>query len=71
MDLDVIIVNWKSGELSECLRDLEAQTVQPERVLVVDNASLVDSATWAEAFANLSVLRMDVNLGVRNKRALA
>ena len=36
----VVIVNWNSGEyLVECLRSLKGQTVQPDRVLIVDNAS--------------------------------
>lgn len=40
MSVSVIIVNWNSGNLlTECLRHLNLQTVLPERVFVVDNAS--------------------------------
>lgn len=72
--VSVIIVNWNSGMLlAECLRHLEAQTVQLKRVLVVDNASSDDSATSTEAFADVTVRRMKANLGfaVGNNRTLA
>ena len=58
----------------ECLRHLERQTVQPARVLVVvDNASSDDSVSSANAFANVTVLRMKANLGFAagNNRILA
>jgi GT2 family glycosyltransferase len=74
MTITVIIVNWNSGDfLAECLRRLKAQTIQPERVLVVDNASSDDSVTSAEEFANVTVLRINANLGFAagNNRALA
>ena len=74
MGVTVIIVNWNSRELlAECLRHLEQQTVQPARVLVVDNASSDDSASSANAFANITLLRMKANLGFAagNNRALA
>lgn len=60
----IIVVNWNSGTLlAECLRHLEAQTVQPARVLVVDNASSDESAGSAGAFLNVTVRRMNTNLG--------
>lgn len=74
MGITVIIINWNSEELlAECLRHVERQTVQPARVLVVDNASSDDSASSANAFANVTVLRMKANLGFAagNNRALA
>jgi GT2 family glycosyltransferase len=75
MTITVIVVNWNSGELlAECLRRLEAQTVQPARVLVVDNASSDGSVTGAGELANnVTVLRMNANLGFAagNNRALA
>lgn len=41
----VIIVNFNSGPLlRECLRHLQLQTHRPERVIVVDNASVDGSA---------------------------
>ena len=40
----VIIVNWNGGALlGQCIRHLQAQTVQPHKVLLVDNASTDDS----------------------------
>ncbi len=36
----VVIVNWNSGEdLERCLAALAAQTVRPQKILVIDNAS--------------------------------
>lgn len=60
----VIVVNWNSGELlDECLRRLETQSIQPERILVVDNASHDGSWSIAEKFAGASVIRLNSNLG--------
>jgi GT2 family glycosyltransferase len=75
MSITVIIINWNSGELlTECLRRLKAQTVQPERVLVVDNTSADGSLINAGKLAkNVTVLRMNTNLGFAagNNHALA
>ena len=74
MTITVIIVSWNSRELlTECLRQLERQTIQPVCVLVVDNASSDDSAAKAETFNNVTVLRMSTNLGFAdgNNQALA
>lgn len=73
--ITVIIVNWNSGDLlTECLRRLKEQTIQPDRVLVVDNASSDGSLTGIEKLAsNVTVLKMNDNLGFAagNNRALA
>ena len=38
--LAVIIVNWNSGNwLKQCLQGVAAQTLQPQQVIVIDNAS--------------------------------
>jgi GT2 family glycosyltransferase len=75
MMITVIIVNWNGGEmLAECLRRLKAQTIQPARVLVVDNASSDGSVTGAGKLTDdATVLRMNANLGFAagNNRALA
>jgi GT2 family glycosyltransferase len=64
MTVTVIIVNWNSGELlAECIRLLEAQTVQPQRILVVDNASSDDSANFEGKYSHVTLLRMKNNLG--------
>ena len=60
----VIIVTWNSCKfLSECLSHLEAQTILPSRIILVDNASSDDTLAILEAFPNLSLLRMGTNLG--------
>lgn len=74
MSVTVVIVNWNSGALlGECLRCLEAQTLRPRRVVVVDNGSSDESAKHAEAFENVTVDRAGANLGFAggNNRALA
>ncbi|MCL6478029.1 MAG: glycosyltransferase family 2 protein [Peptococcaceae bacterium] len=74
MTTTVIIVNWNSGALlAECLRHLERQTVRPNWILVVDNASTDNSIAGVEAYANVKVRRMNDNLGFAggNNRALA
>lgn len=64
MSVSVIIVNWNSGALlDECLRHLAAQTVRPDRILVVDNASADASAAAAEAADRTVLLRSATNLG--------
>jgi len=63
MTTTVIIINWNSGALlAECLRHLERQTVQPDWVLVVDNASSDNSVAGAEAFTNVTVRRLNANI---------
>lgn len=72
--VSIIIVNWNSREhLANCLNHLAQQSVRPERILVVDNASSDRSATDIEAQDNLSVMAMDINLGFAegNNHALA
>ncbi|MBN1664775.1 MAG: glycosyltransferase family 2 protein [Deltaproteobacteria bacterium] len=75
MSITVIIVNWNGGTLlAECLRRLDAQTVQPARVLVVDNASSDGSLTGiGELMENMTVLQMHANTGFAagNNGALA
>src|SRR5208282_3622948 len=61
----VIIVNWNGGELlARCLRALEAQTVRPKRIFVVDNASRDGSCDRiAKDFPNVTLMRLDKNTG--------
>ena len=64
MSVSVIIVNWNSGALlTKCLEHLQLQTISPTRVFVIDNASSDDSASNAEAFANVTLIRMVSNHG--------
>lgn len=70
----VVIVNWNGGPLlRQCLQHLQAQTRQPDQVLLVDNASTDDSVTSLPHWPPLRLLRMETNLGFAagNNRALA
>ena len=63
----VVIVNWNSGEyLDQCLRNLKGQTLLPDRVLVVDNASTDGSMNGlAERFQILDFVSLP--RGIRPK----
>lgn len=64
MSVTVLIVNWNGGALlTRCLEHLGKQTVQPERILLIDNASSDNSAAMAEAFGEVVVHRLNTNLG--------
>lgn len=63
-DVSVIIVCWNSGSLlAQCLESLLAQTVRPNAILVIDNASTDNSAEIGESFPEVAVHRMSTNLG--------
>ena len=73
MSVSVVVVNWNSRDLlAKCLRHLRIQTVLPERVFVVDNASQDGSANIVDSSDWIRVLRMPKNLGFAagNNRAL-
>jgi GT2 family glycosyltransferase len=60
----VLIVNWNSGELlAECLDHLLEQTIQPENVIIVDNASSDNSADVVETYKNITLKKPGSNLG--------
>lgn len=63
--LTVYILNWNGRPyLEACLRALEAQTVRPERVVVIDNGSSDDSIAFVrERFPAVEVLANGGNLG--------
>ena len=69
----VIIVNWNGGQyLDQCLRALQAQTLAPERTIVVDNASTdgsTESIAWE--FPEVTVVRNENNLGFAAANNLA
>ncbi|KJS28345.1 MAG: glycosyltransferase [Desulfatitalea sp. BRH_c12] len=74
MSISVIIVNWNSGKmLAECLRSLNSQTVLPESVYVVDNASSDGSGDFVDYSGKLKILKMSDNIGFAagNNRGLA
>ncbi|WP_349431863.1 glycosyltransferase family 2 protein [Methylomarinum sp. Ch1-1] len=62
--VSVIIVNWNSGELlKKCLEKLMHQTIKPERVFVVDNASTDASIGDLDLPENVTLLQMEANVG--------
>lgn len=64
MTVSIIIVNWNGGDiLAKCLHHLDLQTVKPDRVFVVDNASSDHSADSVDAFPGVTLMRMSENLG--------
>ena len=70
----VVIINWNSGiMLFNCLKHLELQTVQPKQIMVIDNASSDESADCVNAFKNVTLHRMESNLGfaAANNHALS
>lgn len=70
----VVIVNWNSGALlQECLNKVSRQTVMPQRIVVVDNASSDTSAACTALFPGVILLKMTSNFGFAggNNRALA
>lgn len=59
----LIVVNWNSGELlAKCLGTVAQLTVQPD-VLVIDNNSSDGSAEFADGLKNVTLVRMEENLG--------
>lgn len=64
MDVDVVIVTWRSGaRVLRCLERLEAQS-QPHTVWLVDNASGDGTvAAVRERFPAVRVLELDSNVG--------
>ena len=61
----VIIVNWNSGPwLRRCLQGLAAQTIKPQRVILVDNASTDSSLDgMVDILPTVDIIRETENLG--------
>lgn len=72
--VSVIIVNWNSGGLlKKCLDKLMHQTIKPERIFVVDNASTDASISDLNLPENVTLLPMEANVGFArgNNQALS
>lgn len=70
----VIIVNWNGGHLlAQCLSDLLRQSIQPARILVVDNGSIDGSAERAAQLPGVTVCLLGQNFGFAggNNRAFS
>ncbi len=70
--VSVIIVNW-NGEhfLKRCLSALMAQTVPPDEIILVDNASTDASLAVVHQFPNVRIMALDENTGFARGNNLA
>lgn len=61
----VIIVNWNSGDLlRRCVESLSLQTLQPDRVIIVDNASSDGSIDWIDkVMSGVELKVLEINSG--------
>ena len=65
LKIAVVVVNWNAGDyLKKCLQCLKSQTLNPTRVIVVDNAS-TDGSVQAveEEFNGCDLIRLKENTG--------
>ena len=70
----VIIVNWNSGTLlAKCIEFIRKQTMRPDHIVIVDNASMDDSVAALKTYDRVTVRVSNVNLGFAagNNLALA
>ena len=68
----VVIVNW-NGErfLERCLVALMAQTVKPQEIILVDNASSDGSVAIVRRFPSVRLIALDQNTGFARGNNLA
>lgn len=63
-DVTVIIVNWNGGQLlKECLNKIGLQTLIPKNIVVMDNGSTDGSIELLADMPNISIKRLNSNLG--------
>ena len=69
----VVVVNWNSGQyLGKCLQNLKDQTLSPDRVLVVDNASTDASMDGLDQrFRSWEFIHLGKNTGFASANNLA
>jgi GT2 family glycosyltransferase len=70
----VIIVNWNSGTLlARCIEFIRKQTMRPDQIVIVDNASMDDSVAALKKYDGVTVRVSNANLGFAagNNLALA
>jgi GT2 family glycosyltransferase len=73
MTVAVLIVNWNGGALlGDCLAALRQQTRQPDRIVLVDNASTDGSLDGAATFlSGIDVVRLPQNVGFARANNIA
>lgn len=71
--VSVIIVNWNSGDwLKQCIRGVAQQTLRPQRILLVDNASTDRSLYGIETILpDVEIIRETKNLGFAKANNIA
>jgi GT2 family glycosyltransferase len=64
ISVTIIVVNWNGNFiLDQCLTHLSRQSIQPNRILIIDNGSTDGSAERAELVPGVIVRRLGFNLG--------
>ncbi len=73
MTVAVLIVNWNGGpNLKTCLESLGRQSRQPDRIVVVDNASSDDSLKQADTWLqHATLIRLTTNTGFARANNIA
>ncbi|WP_434151184.1 glycosyltransferase family 2 protein [Methylocaldum gracile subsp. desertum] len=62
--VSLIIVNWNAGNLLEdCVRKVLEQTVTPERIIVLDNASSDNSLDAVKVLPRVTIVQLEGNTG--------
>jgi GT2 family glycosyltransferase len=68
----VIIINWNGAPfLGRCLTALREQTVKPQEIILVDNASTDGSANIVRQFPEVRLIELDLNAGFARGNNLA
>ena len=63
-EVTVVIINWNGEQFIErCLASLMAQTVKPNEIILVDNASSDKSVEIARLFPLVRIIALDQNVG--------
>ncbi len=71
-DVSVVIVNWNAARfLPQCLKALQQQTLQPERIIVVDNASTDQSCELIASYPEVELMALEDNVGFAQANNLA
>ncbi|HUO83557.1 MAG TPA: glycosyltransferase family 2 protein [Thermoanaerobaculia bacterium] len=64
LGVDVVVLDLDGGSmLDDCLASLQRQTLQPLRILIVDNGSRLPVAERIQPDARVTILRSETNLG--------
>lgn len=70
--VSVVIVNWNGKRfLERCLTALREQTVRPDEIILVDNASSDGSLAIVRRFPEVRVMALDTNTGFARGNNLA